>query len=104
MYAIIQTSGKQYRVEQGSIITIDRTTDEEGSSIYFDSILLIKKDDKTVTLGIPFIEGANVSGKVLLHHRGKKLTIFKRKTKTGYRKTQGHRQNYTRVEITDIKS
>ncbi len=104
MYAIIQTGNKQYRVEEGNMITIDRTDIEEGNQINFDSILLIGENDQTVKIGMPFVDGANVTGKVLYHHRGKKITIFKRRTKTGYRKKQGHRQNYTRVEITEIKA
>ena len=102
MYAIIKTGGKQYRVQKESIITIDLIDQDEGSNFETDQVLFVKSGENDYKVGTPFVAGSKVSGKVLNHFKDKKVVIFKMKRRKGYRKKQGHRQNYTRVQITDI--
>ncbi len=101
MYAIIETGGKQYRVEEGSILDVELLPSEAGSQVGFDRVLAVKKDDK-LQVGRPYLEGALVQGKVLDHGKGKKIIVFKFKAKKNYRRKQGHRQPYTRVVIEKI--
>lgn len=103
MYAIIKTGGKQYKVEKDGIITIDLLDQEEGSDFETDQVLLAKTGENDVKVGTPVLEGAKVTGKVLGHTKGKKIVVFKKKRRKGYRKTMGHRQNYTQVQITNIQ-
>ncbi len=101
MYAIIETGGKQYKVQQGDIIQIERLSLEEGAQVVFDKVLMMG-DGADVTCGSPFIDGATVSGKLLENGKAKKVIIFKYKAKKDYRKKQGHRQPYSLVEITAV--
>ena len=103
MYAVISTGGKQYRIEQGDVIRVEKLDGEEGASVDFDRVLMIG-DGEEVTVGTPYIEGSVVSGAIKNHGRGKKIQIVKFRRRKNYRKQMGHRQAYTEVEITDIKT
>ncbi len=101
MFAIIQTGGKQYKVEKGQTIKVEKLSDaKEGTKVDFDRVLMVS--DKEVSVGAPYVSGANVAAKVVSNGRGEKIIVFKMKAKKRYQKTQGHRQDYTEVEITDI--
>lgn len=103
MFAIIKTGGKQYKVEKGTKLDIERIEKKEGESFNLNQVLLIS--DKTATkIGTPFVEGAYVIAKIIAHKRGEKVKIFKMKAKKRYRRTKGHRQELTTIEITDIKA
>ena len=99
MKAIFVTGGKQYMVEEGQELYIEKLENEEGSEVVFDEVLYV--DGK---VGTPTVKGAKVVAKVLKHGKQKKILVFKYKPKKKYRKTQGHRQPYTKVEITAIKT
>ena len=103
MYAVVTTGGKQYRVEAGSELIIERLAEEPGASITFDRVLLVGDGD-AVTIGSPTVDGASVSGTVLAEELGPKLIIFKFKQKVKYRRTRGHRQHLTRVRIDEIST
>ncbi|MBU2512476.1 50S ribosomal protein L21 [bacterium] len=103
MYAIIKTGGKQYRVEKDSVVTVDLLHQDEGSDFESDQVLFVKAGENDFKVGSPFVSGAKVSGKILNHEKGKKVVIFKKKRRKGYQKKTGHRQNYTKIQITDIK-
>ena len=101
MYAIIETGGKQVKVEVGSEIFVEKLNIEEGSSVVFDKVVFLSNGTK---IGTPYVEGATVSAKVLKQGKNKKITIFKYKAKDGSTKRkQGHRQPYTKLVIEDIK-
>ena len=102
MYAIIETGGKQYKVEQGDVIYIEKLNNEAGSTIEFDKILAVGGD--TMTVGNPIVSGAKVSGTILDHGKSKKVVVFKYKAKKNERKKHGHRQQYTKVQIDEIKA
>jgi large subunit ribosomal protein L21 len=101
MYAIVEIAGQQFKVEQGKKIFVHRLEAEEGTQIEFDQVLLIEDEGK-ITIGEPVIKDALVEGKVLDHMRGDKVIVFKKKRKKGYRIKNGHRQNFTQVEIVSI--
>lgn len=101
MYAIIKTGGKQYNVEEGKIITIEKLSVSEGDEVTFDEVLLLSGD--TVKIGQPFVVGAKVIAKVLAQGKEKKIRIFKYKAKSNYRRRQGHRQPFTKVQIEKIE-
>lgn len=101
MFAIIESGGKQYMVSQGDKIQVEKLDGEAGSSITFGKVLFIG-DDKTSTVGKPAISGKTVEGKILTQGRGDKIRIFKYKAKSKYRRTQGHRQAFTEIEIVKI--
>lgn len=101
MYAIIETGGMQFRVEQGGKLNVPLLQAEAGSTIRIDRVLLIDEDG-AVAVGNPLIEGAFAEARVLEHGRGEKVIVFKRKRRKGHEKTQGHRQDYTRIEITAL--
>lgn len=103
MYAIIETGGKQYKVQEGDVVFVEKLVAEEGAVFTFDKVLTVANGEN-VTFGAPVIEGATVSAKVLAHGKEKKVMIFKYKPKKGYRKRQGHRQPYTRVQIEKINA
>ena len=102
MYAIIEACGKQYKVSEGDVVFFEKLDTEEGKNVTFDNVILVS-DDKKVQVGNPFVKGVKVEGKVVSHGKGKKILVFKYKPKKNYRRTQGHRQPYTKVEITSIK-
>ena len=101
MHAIIETGGKQYKVAEGDTLFIEKLEAEAGQEIVFDQVLAILDGDKA-TFGTPVVEGASVEGKIVKNGKGKKIRIFKYNPKKGYRKRQGHRQPYTKVEIGKI--
>ena len=101
MQAIIVTGGKQYKVAEGDTLFIEKLEAEAGQEIVFDQVLAILDGDKA-TFGTPVVEGASVEGKIVKNGKGKKIRIFKYNAKKGYRKRQGHRQPYTKVEIGKI--
>ena len=100
MYAIIQTGGKQYRVQQGDVIFVDKLDLAQDATVDFDVLLLGREDG--VTVGKPLVPGAKVNAKVLGQVKGEKIIVFKYKSKKNYRRKQGHRQPYTKLEITGI--
>lgn len=101
MFAVIETGGKQYRVTQGKKIKVEKLNAEEGKSLIIDKVLLINDNDK-VNVGDPYIKGAKVETKVLEQGREKKIIVFRYHPKTRYRKKKGHRQPFTKLEITKI--
>lgn len=101
MYAIIETGGKQYRVHEGDVVFIDKLDLEEGSTVTFDKVLAVSREG-SLTVGTPVIADASVSAKVIGHGKGKKIIVFKYKPKKNYRRKQGHRQPYTKVQIEKI--
>lgn len=101
MYAIIKTGGKQYCVEEGKVITIEKLDVEAGAEVAFDEVLLVSSD--SVKIGQPTVVGAKVTGKVLEQGKGAKIRIFKYKAKSNYRRRQGHRQPFTKVQIEKIE-
>jgi large subunit ribosomal protein L21 len=101
MYAIVEIAGQQFKVEEGKKIFVHRLEIEEGNQIEFEKVLLIEDEGK-ITIGEPTIKDAVVEGKVLDHMRGDKVIVFKKKRKKGYRIKNGHRQNFTQVEILSI--
>ena len=103
MYAVVTTGGKQYRVEPGSELEVERLSGDAGSSVTFDRVLLVG-DGEAVTIGTPTVEGATVSGTVLGEALGPKLIIFKFKQKATYRRKNGHRQHLTRIRIDEISA
>lgn len=102
MYAIILTGGKQYRVAAGNVIKVEKLNTEAEEQFVFDKVLSVVKDGET-TFGTPFVAGAKVTAKVLEQGRGKKIRIFKYKSKSNYRVRQGHRQPYTALRIEGIE-
>ena len=102
MYAIIQTCGKQYRVSEGDVLSIEKLTAAEGEEVVFDQVLTVVSDGD-IKIGKPVVEGAKVTAKVVEHGKGEKILVFKYKAKSNYRKRQGHRQPYTKVEISKIE-
>ena len=101
MYAVIKTGGKQYKVSAGEKLKIESIPAEVGSQIELDQVLLVADGDK-VTTGTPLVSGAVVKATVVSHGRGEKISIFKLRRRKHYRKSQGHRQNYTEIEILGI--
>jgi len=98
MYAIIETGGKQYRVTEGDVLNIEKLLVWPGDEVVFDKVLILGDGD-AVQIGTPYVEAAQVFGKVVENGKGQKVIIFKYKSKKDYRKKQGHRQPYTMVEI-----
>jgi large subunit ribosomal protein L21 len=103
MYAVVSTGGKQYRVEAGGELVVERVPGDAGDAITFDRVLVVG-DGEAVTIGTPVIEGASVSGTVLGEALGPKLIVFKFKQKATYRRKNGHRQHLTRVRIDEIST
>jgi large subunit ribosomal protein L21 len=101
MYAIVEIAGQQFKVEEGKKIFVHRLEAEEGNQIIFDQVLLIEDEGK-ITIGEPIIKDSVVEAKVLDHMRGDKVIVFKKKRKKGYRIKNGHRQNFTQIEIISI--
>ena len=102
MYAIIESCGRQYKVAEGDVVFFEKLEAEEGKKVTFDNVVLFSEDGK-VQVGNPYVKGVKVEGKVVSHGKHKKIIVFKMKAKKNERKKQGHRQPYTKVEITSIK-
>lgn len=103
MYAIIKTGGKQYRVQEGDVITIEKLEAQADETVTFDEVLTVVNDGD-VKVGLPVVDGAKVTGKVVEHGKGKKVLVFKYKAKSNYRRRQGHRQPFTKVRIESIQA
>lgn len=103
MYAIIETGSKQYRVEPGTAIRVEKLTAEIGAPVSFDRVLLVSGDGKTA-IGTPVVDKATVTGEVVRHGLAPKIVVFKKKKRKNYRRTRGHRQRFTEVKITAIQA
>lgn len=103
MYAIILTGGKQYKVQEGDVVFVEKLFAEEGEAITFDKVLAVSKDG-TLNFGAPMLETASVNAKILSHGKGEKIIVFKFKAKKNYKRKQGHRQPYTKVQIEKINA
>jgi len=101
MYAIVNIAGQQFKVAKDQFLFVHRLPQEEGASIEFDNVLLVDQDGK-ITVGSPVVKGSKVSAKVLSHLKGEKVIIFKKKRRKGYRKKNGHRQSFTKIQIESI--
>ena len=100
MYAVIETGGKQYKVNEGDFIYVEKLDVEDGAAVTFDKVLLV--GGETVKVGAPYVKGATVTATVEKQGKARKIIVFKYKPKTTYHKKQGHRQPYTRVKIESI--
>ncbi|MCP8688506.1 MULTISPECIES: 50S ribosomal protein L21 [Marinobacterium] len=103
MYAVIVSGGKQYRVQEGQTVRLEKLPAELGSSVEFDRVLLVGAGDD-IKIGAPVVDGAKVTAEVVEHGRGKKVTILKFKRRKHHMKRQGHRQSFTEVKITGISA
>lgn len=103
MYAIIVTGGKQYKVAEGDTLFIEKLEAEEGAAVTFDQVLMTGNGDD-VKVGAPVVEGATVEAKVVKNGKAKKIYVYKMKRKKNYRRKKGHRQPFTKVEITKINA
>ena len=101
MFAIVETGGKQYKVKKGQTIKIEKLPAGEGSKVNLETLMIADSDGKEINLGKPSLDG-KVEGKIIKQARDKKITVVKYKNKTRYKKTLGHRQAYSQVEITNI--
>jgi len=104
VYAIIRTGGKQYRVEKGDVVRLERLDGDVGSNVTLEDVLLVSSGENDVRVGSPRVEGASVVGTVVEQSRGAKLRIFKYKKRKHYRRTRGHRQHETAVRIDAVRA
>lgn len=103
MYAVIETGGKQYRVQEGDTIFVEKLGVEDGEAVTFDKVVALSNDSGFVA-GAPYVEGAKVSAKVVKNGKEKKVIVFKYKAKKNYRNKKGHRQPYTKIQIEKIEA
>ena len=103
MYAVFITGGKQYKVQEGDVIFVEKLEVDGAEEVIFDEVLLVNDDNGSV-VGVPFVDGAKIHAKVLKNGKGKKIRVFKYKAKKNYRKRYGHRQPYTKLEIAKISA
>lgn len=103
MYAIIETGGKQYKVQQGDVVFVEKLNEQSDAEITFDKVIAVGADDG-LKVGAPYVNGANVTAKVVKNGKSKKITVFTYKPKKGKQKKMGHRQPYTKVEIKAINA
>lgn len=101
MYAVIKTGGKQHKVSEGDVISIEKINGSRGDTVSFHEVLMISKDDD-IKVGTPYLEGANVSGEIIEQTKGHKINVFKMKRRKGFKKKTGHRQKLTRMKIMAI--
>src|SRR3954471_18547827 len=105
MYAVIQTGGKQYRVEPGKTVVVEKLAGDAGAAVVFDNVLLVSSGDGgSVTIGKPTVAGAKVTGSIVEQGRGEKLVVFKFRRRKNYVRKNGHRQDYTAVKIAAIEA
>ena len=102
MFAVIETGGKQYKVQNGDVIYVEKLPQEENSEVIFQVVAL--GGENGLKIGTPYVEGASVTGKVLKNGKGKKITVFTDRPKKGSKRKMGHRQPYTKVEISAINA
>ena len=102
MYAIVKTGGKQYKVSNGDIITIDKIDGDIGKDVLFEDVLMVVEDNSKIEVGRPILTDAKVSGEITKQTKGNKIIVFKFKRRKGYRKKTGHRQLLTEVKIKEI--
>lgn len=103
MYAIVETGGKQYQVEEGRYLDVELLDGEKDSKIVFDKVVMIVNGKKS-KVGQPYVAGASAEGTIVKHDKEKKIIVYKQRPKKGYRKKQGHRQGFTRVMISKIRT
>jgi large subunit ribosomal protein L21 len=103
MYAVVRSGGKQYRVSPGGSVRVERLPGEVGASITLDDVLMVGGEGD-VKIGTPTVDGASVTGTIVAQGRGPKIRVFKMKRRKGYRRTQGHRQDYTEIRIDGISA
>ncbi len=103
MYAIVETGGKQYRVEPGTLLQVEALPGEVGGTIELDRVRLIHGENGLL-VGQPVVEGARVLAEIIKHGRTRSITVFKKKRRKNYRRTKGHRQRYTQIRVTDIQT
>lgn len=104
MYAVVETGGKQYRVAPGDVLTVERLETSQGGRVELDRVLLIVQEggETPPLIGTPLLTGAKVIGEIVDHGRDKKVLVFKKKRRKNYRRMAGHRQEFTRLKITEI--
>jgi len=100
MYAVVEVQGKQYRAEKGAVIRVDRMDGDAGTPVAIDSVLLVSGD--TIKIGAPYVAGVQVKATIKAQEKADKIIVFKYKSKKDYRRTQGHRQQYTLLSVEDI--
>jgi large subunit ribosomal protein L21 len=103
MYAVIKTGGKQYKVSQGDLLKVEKLDAEPGSEIEISEVLMVVDGDN-VMVGTPVVESASVKARVIEHGKGKKVIVFKKKRRKGYKVKRGHRQHYTTLEIQEVRA
>ncbi|MCF7933275.1 MAG: 50S ribosomal protein L21 [Spirochaetia bacterium] len=103
MYALVEIQGKQYKAQEGAVLTVDKINKETGETVEFDSVLMVSDGDST-QVGQPYVAGAKVTAVLEDQVKGKKVVIFKFKRRKGYKRKQGHRQKYTQLLIKEIKA
>ena len=103
MYAIVETGGKQYQVEEGRYVDVELLDGEKDSKVVFDKVVMIVNGKKS-KVGQPYVAGASAEGVIVKHDKAKKVIVYKQRPKKGYRKKQGHRQGFTRVMISKIRT
>lgn len=101
MYAVIKTGGKQHKVTEGDVLSVEKLDGDKGSEVVFNEILMVS-DDKEIKVGKPFVKGAKVVGQILAQKKGPKLIVYHMKRRKGFHKKTGHRQNLTSMKITKI--
>ena len=103
MYAVVETGGKQFRVQEGDVVFVEKLNAEPETTVTLDKVLLVSNGD-TINVGAPYVDGATVSAKVLAQGKAKKIIVFKFKHKKVYKRKQGHRQLYTKIQIEKINA
>ncbi len=104
VYAVMETGGKQYRVEPGQVLVVEKLPGDPGDEVAFGNLLMVVGDEGEPKIGTPYVPGAKVYGTLMAQERGKKILVFKYKAKSNYRRRQGHRQFHTRVRIERIEA
>jgi large subunit ribosomal protein L21 len=102
MYAVVRSGAKQYRVSQGGSLRVEKLAGDVGSSITLDEVLMIGGEGD-IKIGTPIVDGAQITGTIVAQSRGDKIRVFKMKRRKGYRRTQGHRQDYTEIRVDEIR-